>query len=123
MNPEDLARILDELGQRLGPSGAAAFASVVTQKVNEAQAWIGFYSLASSVLVVSMALLFIAGAILAFADRKTESVGNTIGGTFLAVFLLGVPWAFAQYQLIVAGLQLQNPTYYALRDILSAVNP
>jgi hypothetical protein len=106
MNPDDLARILDELGRRLGPAGEHVFALAVRQQIIEGIVW------------VTVGLLLIIAGVVAFLviRRQTDSDGfEWLAG--------GILWVVAAVALIPGLLQLLNPEYAAIRDLLKAVAP
>ena len=110
MNPDDLARILDELANRLGPGGEYVFGLAVRQAAIE-----GWTSLS---LLVGGVVAFGAGA-LRF-DWSTEEVTPS----FLAA-AVGFLVAFGGALVFFTGgiTKLLNPEYAALTDILSRIVP
>lgn len=118
MNPDDLARILDELGQRLGPTGEYVFALAVRQV---------YINAVTSVVALSVIVLVGWFAIPRLNRWRTAPGADDTGGRDLILLLP----AF-MYGALVIGLALWtlgavpsifNPEYAALRDILSAINP
>lgn len=116
MNPDDLVRILDELGERLGPTGEYVFALAVRQVYVDALFWIVAFVLYVAALII--AVPWVARWI---ADGNSSSdrglvgilggIGAiTLGGTLLVGVLSSAPALF-------------NPEYAALRDILGTVLP
>lgn len=102
MSADDLAKILDELGQRLGPTGEHVFALAVRQQLIE-----GWLSVGGGIVLLVLSVL---GAIV--LSRRTYDF----------------EWLFAGIPAIVAAIfiafglpQLLNPEYAAIRDLLRAV--
>lgn len=56
MSPDDLAKILDELGKRLGPTGQHVFELAVRNVVITNTIWVGFWGV---VAVISLATLLV----------------------------------------------------------------
>jgi len=100
MNPDDLAKILDELGQRLGPTGSHVFELAVRQQVI-----LGVIGLVAGVTLVAL------GIIVGFWEwRKQPPIifGPVIAGVSILPFLVALPL-------------LLNPEYAAIRDLLGAL--
>lgn len=131
MEPEDLARILDDLGQRLGPTGEYVFALAVRQVVIDASitlAW-GIPTILAVTAVVVWAARFTRQRYA--AAKAIEKPG---GYSYERVDLMNyvMPWLMFGFigsiVLGTAGLavthqlgRLLNPEYAAIRDILGAV--
>ena len=124
MNPDDLARILDELGQRLGPTGEHVFALAVQFKVTSAVIWL----VASVVVLGAIATATAIG--LRFTARQYREV--KANGTYFDSMDYGFPWLMggiiailpflvASYTLIDSTITLANPEYAALRDIIRQI--
>jgi hypothetical protein len=114
VNPEDLARILDELGQRLGPTGEYVFALAVRQV---------YINAATSAVALLVSLLFArwaVGRIRAYVARgdsystRDVDAGFAYAGLGLLVAAT-VLWAF----LAIPGVL--NPEYTALRSLIGAI--
>ena len=58
MNPEDIAKLLDEIGKRVGPAGDHLFD--ITARQVQLEAWIGIWTVVGLILGV-IACLFLAG--------------------------------------------------------------
>lgn len=131
MNPDDLARILDELGQRLGPTGERVFALAVQYQVTSAVIW----AIASGIALAAMVGLTVMAARFTIRRyRAAKAVENPGGYSYERVDLFDyvMPWlligaldmlvAFgAGWTLIASLVTLLNPEYAALRDILKAI--
>jgi hypothetical protein len=133
VNPDDLARILDELGQRLGPAGAYVFGLAVRQV------------LIGSVLGLSLAVVTGASGYVALrATRKhvaaewarwnalperekdyphTNGRPDTLGGALWWYLLPGALFIATALIATFALSRLLNPEYAALTDILSRIVP
>jgi hypothetical protein len=107
MNPDDLARILDELGQRLGPTGEYVFALAVRQVYIEA------------ILFAIVGLGSIAGGV--YIWRRVYRTGDDIDRSYgPPVAVLAV--ATGLFLLLFCGIApALNPEYAAIRDILGAI--
>ena len=116
MNPDDLVRILDELGERLGPTGEFVFALAVRQVYIDAITMIvlsAAYVVALAVAVPRVARWIADGD--SYDGRGLVGIFGGVGATILGVLLLvGVLWYVPA---------LFNPGYAALRNILGAVQP
>jgi hypothetical protein len=105
MNPDDLARILDELGQRLGPTGEYVFALAVRQVVIDAVLLLAF----AAILVGSATYAWRA---VARADSFDAAPLRLIAGALYLAATIAAAGALSA---------LLNPEYAALRDILGAI--
>ena len=129
MNPDDLARILDELGQRLGPTGEYVFALAVRQVAIDA-------TIALAWSIPTLVALFAATAwgIRLTARRYAAAKAVASDDRYSRVDPMDYvfPWLFAGIGIVLvvctAGLtftyslsRLLNPEYAALRDILGAI--
>lgn len=121
MTPEELGRLLDELGQRIGPAGEYVFQLAVRQAIAE------------GVIGLITGLVLIAGTI-AISTKATRWVLRQEMGHYSDAFdrafpiaILSVPTAFllAMGWLLAADsiTALINPEYAAIRDILSRIVP
>lgn len=128
MNPEDLARILDDLGERLGPAGEYAFSLAVRQVFIDG----------AMGLVVGLVGVVVIAAVFAVAIRATrrewhrqladrdsyhrpDFMMDIAFPWFLGGFLLLLPFGFCLTLLMSAIPKLLNPEYAALADILSRI--
>ena len=77
MNPEDIGRVLDEIGERIGPAGEYAFGLAVRQQITLGIIWTAFWL---AVLVISLLVLrsavrgteVIKGLVASFNDQQDE---------------------------------------------------
>lgn len=113
MTPEEIARILDELGQRLGPAGQRVFELAVRQQ------------LINGILteIFGVVLLSVAVVILIIIRRLWDSIDSydrdfvgVFGG--LAIILLSLAGLLV---LFMGASPLLNPEYAALHDLLYAI--
>ncbi len=115
MNTDDLARLLDELGQRLGPTGEYVFQLAVRQVYVNAILSIGLWL----ALVIA---------------RRARPPGVALGGGRRVLLHprahgdVRRPWvpdrSDRPHRPAIGGLQgLLNPEYAALRDIMGAIRP
>ena len=104
MNPDDLARILDELGRRLGPAGEHVFALAVRQQIIN-----GVFGVIAALILMIVGVVFVV-----VGRRQIDSDG-------FEWFAGGVAWIIAAIALIGGLSLLLNPEYAAIRELLSAV--
>lgn len=117
MNPDDLAKILDELGKRLGPTGEHVFELAVRQVYINA-------ATATLLLVVFVGINVLA------VPRMWRYVTAPNQGSYsdrgMAAFLLGMLDVGVGGLVLLAAViyipSVLNPEYAAIRDILSAVS-
>lgn len=109
MNPSDLAKILDDLGQRLGPTGEHVFQLAVKQQV-----------INGAMGVIALSITFVVGLVIAILTlRRRDDAGWQI---------LSVSW-FACWALVAVmsigmiATSLLNPEYAALKEILYTIKP
>lgn len=115
MTPDDIIRLLDELGQRLGPAGERVFALAVRQVYAEAL-----------VAILAFAVVVAVGAIAAPRLARWASGGDTYSADRpLAVLMLALPYGMSVIVLGCAALLtlpgLLNPEYAALSRLLSEI--
>lgn len=103
MNPEDIGKILDEIGERIGPAGAYAWEITVRQVVIDASVWLSLGALA---LVVALG---------AFTYAAVRRSADALGVGLLALTGL-IPMG-------VALTQLLNPEYHAMVRLLERLVP
>jgi len=138
MDPTELAKALDELGQRIGPYGEAAWAILVRQMVIEGATGAMFYLLLIVLTVVaSIVALKIGQRIrrdqlamweLRVGDDnyyrsqkpKMESYWFAFGiwSAFAGMFLVVFAWALTQDL-----IKVFNPEYAALTQLLYLIKP
>lgn len=118
MNADEIARILDELGRRLGPTGEYVFSLAVRQVVID-----GVLSIILLAVVTVASLL--AGRYVMRQYRACncsyscgwEMIGVVVGLCSVTVI------ALAGWSACYGLSRLLNPEYAALRDILGAIVP
>lgn len=131
MNPDDLARILDELGQRLGPTGEYVFALAVRQvyidSVLSVLTGVGLTVAATIVLRAikgKVAADWARWNALPQQEQRYPYLNNKpdiLGGSLWWFVVPGLMFALGPL-LITNGLsRFPNPEYAALRDILGAI--
>ena len=111
MNADDIGKILDELGRRLGPAGSHVFELAVREQIIRGATWL---------------VVFVVGLALCLYARKAwiadwQGSGLSARGT---LFMAGAFMVFvATIGLIAGGIgQLLNPEYAAIKDILGHIN-
>jgi len=114
MNPDDLARILDELGRRLGPAGEHVFALAVRQVYIDAAIAMVFLSIPLVVLAATARRVYHwqqDGD--SYSDREITTIFYVVGlGVWIGLALL--------YAFIVVP-RLLNPEYAAIQNLLRAI--
>lgn len=131
MNPDDLARILDELGKRLGPAGEHVFELAIRQVVIDAVITLAW---AVPLLIATAITTYLVGRWTIGAYRKEKAEEDPRAYHSVDVFPYALSWLLAGLIIvcivIVAGTALVynlsrilNPEYAAIRDILNAVHP
>lgn len=122
MNADEIARILDELGQRIGPTGEYVFGLAVRQAIIGGV--VG--------LVASLVALVAAGLALRFAWRQYQScecrrVSYSVCGWEPIGVAVGIVSALVGFCAVVvladSTFRLLNPEYAALRDLLGLLVP
>ena len=120
MNPDDLARFLDELGERLGPTGEYVFALTVRQVFAEA-----IFGLVMLLLFGILGVLVMRWAWPGdgkWFDRDGDPTKAT-----LVVFAGGCLVFIALMLFVLVGktifTTLINPEYAALERLIALVNP
>ena len=114
MNADDLAKILDELGQRLGPTGEYVVQLAVRQVYVEA-----------IVTIVATALLAVAGLVVGPRIYRWYEADEPYGIREMPTLVVGLLFPIAMLVGITGTLiaipRLLNPEYAALRDIIGAI--
>ena len=116
MNPEDIARILDDLGNRIGPAGEYVWQLTVRQVVIDAWLWGAFGIL--------LFLVGVACVVIAVKMYPPDSGDTPIsdGAAFLA--LTGLAASIAGILMdVMLGTTLLNPEYHAMIRLLDSVLP
>jgi hypothetical protein len=113
VNPDDIAKILDDLGQRLGPTGERVFALAVRQVTVEAVVWL-------ALCVAIPVLLWIVTAVsvrwLSARDPSDADAALGMLGLFAVIATIGGVLLGAHYLIV-----LLNPEYAALEKLLGAI--
>jgi predicted PurR-regulated permease PerM len=113
VSAEDLARLLDELGQRLGPTGAHVFELAVWYKVTDALVGMVFGILLA--LLPWLLVRYVRGRI---DDHDDREFATTIA------FVLAVACTVGGAMLVASDIiTFLNPEYAALRDIVRTIKP
>lgn len=118
MNPDDIARILDDLGERIGPAGEYVFALAVRQVYID-----GVLNIGLGLLCIPVAVVVGLVCWRSWRSASTQGYGAPdpfiylmFGGSAVVAALILALFAFA------SGLpKLLNPEYAAIRDILGAI--
>jgi zinc transporter ZupT len=116
---DELARILDDLGERLGPTGERVFELTIRYVITDAIVGLVF----GVVILTTLFLLWRWGihrvAALSDNDREFATVmGGVIGGGIS--LLVG---AYALYLIGTNAVRLLNPEFAALQKLVEAVKP
>ena len=115
MNADELAKILDELGQRLGPTGEYVFALAVRQAYIEGWTFVGV-----AVLFGLATLVGVIGSAVSIVRRPSDKDAGYYGAVVAMVSGLGFVIASAFF--FAYGLpKLLNPEYAALRDLIGTI--
>lgn len=116
MNPDDLARILDELGRRLGPAGEHVFELAVRQVYVDA--------VASGVFLLVVVALTV-WALPRIERWRTAEDADRYDGRSFVLLAPAILWCLvllvAAYWALASVRDVLNPEYAALRDILGAI--
>ena len=115
MNPDDIARILDDLGQRLGPTGEYVFSLAVRQVYIDALIATVFLVLpvVACAVILPRTYRWVMDAPDSYSSREIAGVLTFAG---LLCWL-----AFAVINAFLVIPDVLNPEYAALRDILGAI--
>lgn len=114
MNPEDVGRILDEIGERIGPAGEYAWELTVRQVYIEGWAW-----LLAGIVVLAFAILLSGLLAYRFIGHRQWSDGATA-----SVLMYGViAWLVALPMVVVNLTVLLNPEYHAMTRLLGQLVP
>lgn len=127
MNPEDIGRILDEIGERIGPAGEYAWQITVRQVYLEGILWGAVASI--FVLLATVALIFIWRD---YYERRRQYGAmespsrydrpGADGHAFLSVGVVGLQ-IVATFFGIASVIQLLNPEYHAMVWLLGSIIP
>lgn len=114
MNPDDLVKILDELGRRLGPAGEHVFELAVRQVYID--------GITAIILTVAFVVtnLILWPRVARYIEAGPRDGERGIAGFLLALLDLFIGALVAVWFLIAAPAML-NPEYAALKDILSTI--
>ena len=114
MNAEELAKILDELGERLGPTGEYVFSLAVRQVTLEG--WFLFVPL------VFIGLVFLATAIgIVVAWLRDKISASSESDAFFVAALCGIMGVLFWFISHMSLIKILNPEWAALEKILEKV--
>jgi hypothetical protein len=117
MTADELARILDELGRRLGPTGAHVFDLAVRQ--------VYINGIVSLVLLGVVAIVGIVTIPRAYKWSVADT--NPYGDRGMLVVMGGAGYCLVVLLVVINAAvfvpAMLNPEYAALRDLLSAIRP
>lgn len=117
MNPDDLAKVLDELGERLGPTGEYVFALAVRQVYINAVLFGVFF-------VVSVALtVWASSRLIRWAADDGPYGDRGLLAVFAGTIMIVVTGALGLQFLGFSLPDVLNPEYAAIRDLLSNIVP
>lgn len=115
MNPEDVGKILDEIGERIGPAGEFAWQLTVRQVVIEG--WVFG-------IVGVVALFVVVGSIYGMLRNLGDE--SSVDREFVAFFCsvgLGIFGLVALIMVIASVPKLLNPEYHAMVRLLERIVP
>lgn len=119
MEPDEIIRLLDELGQRLTPAGEYAFSLAVRQQVIDGAVWL-----------IGMGVTFIIGAILVIASVRNPNFKDDWSGPnitwLILTWMVGIAFLILTFIIFALGVgtnvsRLLNPEYMALRDLMQTL--
>lgn len=130
MNPEEIGQILDEIGQRVGPYGEAAWEILVTQKF--AEGLIGTIMSAIGIVAsIALAVLIAVATIKIFKqeasqakDHSWKSDPDPMIYAMTAMLPMLIPmllFAISFGSLPSSIMRMINPQYYALVKLLETL--
>ena len=120
MNADDLGKILDELGQRLGPAGEHVYSVLVKQAVVS-----GIVQVTAAIVVLAlMTAAIVVTYKFAQHDAHRERTGysgqfDPTGYLLLGGFVTVACVIFASVFFLLGVQALLNPEYQAIRDLLT----
>lgn len=114
MDSTELSRLLDELGQRLGPTGEYVFALAVRQVYINA-------AVAAVLLTLVIALGVIAGPRIYRWQLHNPTYGSRDLVALIGALIYGILLVIVAPLAFIAIPNAFNPEYAALRDIIGAV--
>lgn len=116
MTADELAKLLDTLGQRLGPTGQHVFELAVRQVYIDA-----------ATAAIALVITLIVGAVVAprlYRWRSADDADDAGGRDILLMFpaaLYGCAVLFMLWWALASIPAILNPEYAAIRDILHAI--
>jgi len=123
MTADDLAKILDELGQRLGPAGQHVFALAVRQQLIDGA--IGAALIVVLVVLTILVTIVAHNGVADFNARHPHPSNDYVGLGWRFGMYCGI-WAAAVIIIAfiggIAASKLLNPEYAAIKDILGAIH-
>ena len=131
MNADDLAKILDELGQRLGPTGERVFALAVQYQITSSLIWaigsaIGLIAIAVGTVLCARLTIRNWRAAVAKTDKNAYFATDPDMADYVFPWLLGGS-AFGIAALVLISVltsslvTLANPEYSALRGLIESI--
>lgn len=119
MNPEDIAKVLDEIGKRVGPAGRHVWDVVIRQVAIESAIY-----LVAAIVFIGAAGVSLKLAIRSFHKEKRNQyddgpafIGGVFAGASVLAFTIGLATARA------AAMYLLNPEYEAITRLLDKIVP
>lgn len=123
MTPEELGRLLDELGQRIGPAGEHVFQLAVRQAVIDGVIGIIF----GLTLVIGTGVIFVKAVKWILSRESTSSYNDDALDKGFPIGIMSLPAGLliaTGFVSLSSGISsLLNPEYAAIRDILSRIIP
>jgi hypothetical protein len=122
MNPDDLARILDDLGERLGPTGEYVFGLAVRQSlINGVTCLVlGVVAVVAGYRLVGWLRRFATEDKALAATKPYHTTSYEFAYVFGGIGLL-ILGGFGLFALSLAADNLLNPEYAAIRSLLSSI--
>lgn len=116
MSADELSKLLDELGKRLGPTGQHVFDLAIRQVIIDGAIGVGLLALFSIATIVMVPRVY----------RWTKGGdGYHSDDRGMVASIVGLVWSIVGAFVLLNGIwelsRLLNPEYAALRDILGAI--
>ena len=115
MKPDDILKVIDELGRRIGPTGQYVWRLLVHQK--QLEGWT--FGIASLLGLLAWAV-FVVICIKMYRRPKKDIYDTPEGWLYTAAMssIFAVPVLIV---LVFSVLTILNPEYYALTDLLKTI--